>query len=370
MIIPIRSEWSEGSVAQLQHSLTYGNIVVPLSPTTRGVQEKLSIIDKAVMENHPAIQSLGGHPGFVLFTSGTTGAPKAALHDFIRFSSKFHGGKPYRTIMFLMFDHIGGWNTLFYTLSAGGVPIYIEDRQPDTVCAAIEREKADLLPTTPTFLRMLLYSQAYKRHDLSSLKVVTYGTEPMPQATLQACREILPQVNFKQTYGLSEVGILGTQSETSDSVWVKVGGHGYETEIREGILWVNSATSMLGYLNAPSPFDSNGWYCTGDRVEKRGEYLHFLGRESEAINVGGVKVSPVEVESVLLEIPGVRDAVVYGEENPLMGQAVAAKVAGEITESEIIRYCRSKLNKWECPVRVEIVQDLPPTERYKKSHPV
>ena len=83
---------------------------------------------------------------------------------------------------------------------------------------------------------------------------------------------------------------------------------------------------MLGYLNAPSPFDDEGYFDTGDKVEVDGEWLRILGRESEIINVGGSKVYPAEVEDALLEIEGVVDAAVHGEAHPITGQIVAATV--------------------------------------------
>src|SRR6202011_5481922 len=102
------------------------------------------------------------------------------------------------------------------------------ERTPDSVCAAIETHRIELLPTTPTFLRLLLMADAVRRYDLSSLKIITYGTEPMPPSTLAAVREALPQVRFKQTYGLSELGILPTRSRDSGSVWLKLGNAGFE----------------------------------------------------------------------------------------------------------------------------------------------
>jgi len=378
VISVIRGDWSVDSVNDIQRELDRNEIVVPLTLRSGRIASKIAVIDKAIREHHPAFEELGGGPGFILFTSGTTGAPKAALHDFRKFRKRFaKPGKPYRTIMFLLFDHIGGWNTLFYTLAAGGVPIYLPDRQPDTVCRIIEQQKAELLPTTPTFLNMILFTQAYKRYDISCLKVVTYGTEPMPQTTLDAMCRVLPNTQFKQTYGLSEIGILGTKSESADSLWVKVGGLGYETQIRDGILWVRSDTSMVGYLNAPSPFDAAGWYCTGDRVEVRKDFVRFMGRDTEIINVGGVKVSPVEVESVILGMPGVRDVAVHGIPNEIMGQVVVAQVALQVAidkkneeelKLDIIRYCRSRLDKHAAPARIEIVENIEITDRYKKIH--
>src|SRR5262245_18877496 len=108
----------------------------------------------------------------------------------------------------------------------------------------------------------------------------------MPPSTLAAVREALPWARLKQTYGLSEVGILPTQSRDSGSVWLKL-GKGFEHKIVDGVLWIKSASAMLGYLNAPSPFDADGWFNTKDLVETDGEYMRILGRKSELINVGG-----------------------------------------------------------------------------------
>src|SRR5262249_26068197 len=159
-----------------------------------------------------------------------------------------------------------------------------------------------------TFLNLLLLSEAYRCHDLSSLKLITYGTEVMPAPTLERLAAILPGVRLKQTYGLTELGILRSKSRDSGSTWVKVGGEGLETRAADGPLWVRAATAMLGYLNAPSPFDEDGWLDTGDRVEVDGDYVRILGRDSERITVGGEKVYPAEVEDVLLDMENVADA--------------------------------------------------------------
>ena len=111
-----------------------------------------------------------------------------------------------------------------------------------------------------------------------------------------------PTSKLLQTYGLTELGILRSQSREPDSLWVRVGGEGFETKIVDGRLWIRAESAMLGYLNAPSPFDADGFFDTGDLVEVDGEWIRILGRESEIINVGGSKVYPAEVESVLLEL--------------------------------------------------------------------
>ncbi len=176
---------------------------------------------------HPLLSRLveRGTPGLILFSSGSSGQSKASLLDFESLLGKFRASRPgYRTLVFLLLDHIGGINTLSHVLCHGGTLVPAQDRAPEAVCRAIQKHQVQLLPTTPTFLRMLLISDVIKRHDLSSLEIVTYGTEPMPASTLAAVREALPLVRFKQTYGLSELGIMPTQSRSSDSLWLKLGG--------------------------------------------------------------------------------------------------------------------------------------------------
>ena len=178
---------------------------------------------------------------------------------------------------------------MLYTLSNAGCLVTVQDRSPDAVLTAIEKYRVELLPTSPTFINLILLSEAYKNYDLTSLKTVTYGTEPMPESTLLKFHELFPQIDLLQTYGLSEVGILRSRSKSSDSLWLKVGGEGYETRIVDGIFQIKAASAMLGYLNAPSPFTEDGWFNTGDAVEVDGDYIKFLGRKSEMINVGGEK---------------------------------------------------------------------------------
>jgi acyl-CoA synthetase (AMP-forming)/AMP-acid ligase II len=219
---------------------------------------------------------------------------------------------------------------------------------------------------------MLLISEAYKTHDLSSLELITYGTEPMPATTLQHLRGVFPQIRFKQTYGLSEVGILPTKSKDSSSLLVKVGGAGYETKVADNLLWIRSDTAMLGYLNAPSPFDAEGWFNTGDVVETHGEYLRILGRHSEIINVGGEKVYPAEVESVLLEMENIRDVTVKGIPNPVTGHIVMAIVCLGQEEDptalrrRIRRFCQGRLAPYKIPRLVQMSQDALYSERFKK----
>ncbi len=324
---------------------------------------------------HPLLSCLQRNkiPGLILFSSGSTGTPKAILLDIEKLLQKFRQQRPaMRTLMFLLLDHIGGLNTLFAVLSQGGLVLTPASRQARDVAAAIAKYRIELLPTTPTFLKMLLISDAYRHYNLSSLKIVTYGTEPMPQSTLSAIAAALPQATIKQTYGLSELGILSTQSKSSDSTLVRIGGKGFEYKIVNQTLWIRSASAMLGYLNYDDPFLDDGWYDTGDLVEVEGEYLRILGRKSELINVGGEKVHPNEVENVLLSDPNVAEAIVLSKNNPVTGNVVVATVRlakeenwNNVTQ-RLSMICREKLEPYKVPMLFTQTSEALYNERFKK----
>lgn len=297
-------------------------------------------------------------PGLVLFTSGSTGAPKAILWNARLLIDKHRDANPaYRTLAFLRLDHIGGLNTLFHALGAGGTLAVPSRLDPVAVCGAIERHRVELLPTTPTFLRMMLIARAPERFDLSSLKLITYGTEPMSAGTLRDLCAALPDVRFKQTYGSSELGILPTRSAASDSLWLKLGA---ETRVVDGVLWVRAPAAMMGYLTHDSPFCADGWFNTHDAVEVEGEHVRILGRASEIINVGGEKVYPAEVEDVLLRAGNVREACVAGRRNAVTGQVVTARVVlakpedPASVERRLLAFCRGRLAPYQVPMLIEI----------------
>jgi len=312
-------------------------------------------------------------PGLVLFTSGSSGEPKVAVHDFSKLLEKFKTRrKSLSTLNFLLFDHWGGLNTMFHTLYNGGTVIPVTDRKPDAVCKLIEKYKLELLPTSPTFLNLMIMSGAYQRWDLSSLKIISYGTEPMPESVLLHLNKLFPNVRLLQTYGLIELGVLRSKSKSNDSLWVKIGGEGYKVRVIDDMLQIKADSAMLGYLNAPSPFTEDGWFITGDKVLQDGDYFKILGRESEIINVGGEKVYPAEVESVILEMDNISEVRVYGEKNPIVGNIVCADVRliknvdHKLFISRLKKYCRQKIQNYKIPVKVRIDEKKQYSDRYKK----
>ena len=155
---------------------------------------------------------------------------------------------------------------------------------------------------------------------------------------------------------------------------MRVGGEGFETKIVDGRLFIRASSAMLGYLNAPNPFDADGFFDTGDLAEVDGEWLRILGRKSEIINVGGNKVFPLEVENALLALANVEDVAVHGEPNPITGQIVVATIrltepeeAGRVQDADEA-VLRGQAGRLQGPAKVRFVDTLH-SERFKKVRP-
>ena len=392
-IVMLEADFSPNSMALFLALVSARTILVPLTDSVQN--RKTEFIEIAESEfciridckdditfsklNHTAKHSLyleirkRNVPGLVLFSSGSTGKSKAMLHDFRHVLTKFHTMRPSRrTITFLLYDHIGGINTMLHTLSNQACIVTVQQRDPDHVLRIASKYDVQVLPASPTFLNLILIGEDWQNHDLSKLELVTYGTEPMPESTLKRFHAVLPHVRLLQTYGLSEVGILRSKSRASDSLWFKVGGEGFETRVVDGLLEIRARSAMLGYLNASNPFTEDGWFQTRDEVEVDGEWIRILGRRSEIINVGGEKVYPAEIEGILQQMGGVVDAVVRGEPNSILGMVVHAKVQLSTNETvkkfrkRMEKYCQPRLQYFQIPVKIDIIQANLHGARFKK----
>lgn len=314
-----------------------------------------------------------GRAGLILFSSGSTGKPKGILHDFERVAEKFRTPRQACVaIPFLMLDHFGGINTLLAITSSLGTVVTVPTRSVSAICEAIQAHRVDLLPTTPSFLTLLAASDFLEHYDLRSLKRISYGTEVMPQTTLSRIRQKLPEVELQQTYGLSEVGVLRSKSRPDGTLWMRIGGPGFEIKVVDGILWVRSEYRMIGYLNAPSNFDEEGWFNTQDRVDVDGDYVRIIGRTTDIINVGGQKVYPAEVEDVILGQPNIEDVTVSGEPHPLLGQIVVARVklmtpeALDALRARLRKACLTQLAPFKVPMKIELLSKEIYSARFKK----
>lgn len=384
-VVALVGDFDPESISTLLRLIDRQAILVPLTEATCAQHDYFldaALVDVVVRGNtvtrlakdrrHPLIETLcsQNHAGLVLFSTGTTGRPKAILHDLTRFLKRFETPRPtLRTLNFLLFDHIGGLNTLLHTLFNRGTVIAPRSRSVKDVLAMLDEHRVEVLPTTPTFLRMLLMSGLVPARIPRTLKIITYGTERMDQPTLDALCALLPGVDFRQTFGMSELGIVRVKSRARDSLFMRIGGEGVETRTQDGVLQIRSATRMLGYLNASSPFDDQGWYDTGDLVEEEDGYYRVTGRTTEVINVGGLKFMASDVERAALTFEGVELAKAESRANPITGQHVELLVqprAGADLDRQALKdHLAADLQPHMMPRRIRI-GDVAVGHRFKR----
>lgn len=385
-VVALIGDFDPQSILTLLQLIDKNVILVPLTVGTRAQHEYFfdsALVDIVIQgENvrrisqsrtHEFVDSLRSknHAGLVLFSTGTTGRPKAILHDLTLFMQRFQTPRPtLKTINFLLFDHIGGLNTLFHTLFNKGTVVAPKSRSVEDILATCAKHEIETLPTTPTFLRMMLMSGLIPKSVPKSLRIITYGTERMDQPTLDVLCELLPNVDFRQTYGMSEIGIVRVKSKARNSLFMKVGGEGVETRVVDSVLEIRSQTRMLGYLNADSPFDDEGWYNTKDIVEEQYGYYKVTGRTSEVINVGGLKFMASEVERIALQYEHVEFAKAEAKPNPITGQHVELTVQftpkSEIGTAGLKAFLSEQMPNHMMPKRIRVAL-LSISHRFKRN---
>lgn len=384
-VVAIIGDFNPVSILTLLQLIDKKIIIVPLTIETRAQHEyffREALVDvvieghKVYRLNHELKNSLieqlkaKEHAGLVLFSTGTTGRPKAILHDLNLFMQRFETPRPsLKTINFLLFDHIGGLNTLLHTLFNKGTVIAPKSRSVEKILETCSEYSIEVLPTTPTFLRLMLMSGLVPDCFPKSLKIITYGTERMDQPTLDALCKLLPEVDFRQTFGMSELGIVRVKSKARNSLFMKIGGEGVETRVVNSVLEIRSKTRMLGYLNDEDPFDSEGWYNTKDIVDELDGYFKITGRTTEVINVGGLKFMASEVERVALKFNDVELAKAEGKNNPITGQHVELTIQPlsnrKIDRKEFKVYLADNLMAHMLPKRL-IIANVKLGHRFKR----
>ena len=384
-VVALIGDFNSQSILTLLQLIDKKAILVPLTIDTK-LQHKYffetALVDVIIEgssvkrliqnKNHHLINELRkkNHAGLIAFSTGTTGRPKAILHDITLYMRRFETPRPtLKTLNFLLFDHLGGLNTLLHTLFNKGTVVAPKSRSVEGILETCKLHKVEVLPATPTFLRMMLLSGLIPKKIPDTLKIITYGTERMDQPTLDAICSLLPKIDFRQTYGMSELGVVRVKSLARNSLFMKIGGEGIETRVVDNVLEIRSETRMLGYLNSDSPFDGEGWYNTKDIVEEQNGFYKITGRVNEVINVGGLKFLASEVERIALQFEGVEFAKAEGKSNPITGQHVELILQPtkkiEIDKFKLKTFLSKALPNHMMPKRIKI-SEIKVGHRFKK----
>jgi acyl-coenzyme A synthetase/AMP-(fatty) acid ligase len=318
------------------------------------------------------------HPGLILLTGGTTGQPKAVLHDGVALAAghRMKPGPGPRVLPLMHFDHIGGIDMTLRALAGGQILVAPPaERSPEAVATVVAQHRVEVLAATPTWLNLLLLDGAHRRHDLSSLRLLAFGAEPVSAELLRRLDAAFPGVARQQKFGTSETGAIAVRDAGGTAL--RMADPRVEWRVVEGELWLRSPARALGYLGGGSDrLTSDGWFRTGDLVEELpGGVLRIRGRAEETINVGGQKVLPAEVEAVLAEHPAVAEVQVRAEPNALLGQVPVAEVVWRESPAPTAVEAKRRLREWvegrlppvAWPVRVRLVGAVDTTPNLKKS---
>lgn len=287
-------------------------------------------------------------------TTGTTGLPKAARHDWAVLARRAGTARPHPEERWLLAygpQQFAGIQVLLHVLAVQATLVAPFPRQPRDGLAALVEQDVTCVSATPTYWRFLLAEARSAKAALPRLTQITLGGEASPPDLLAELQDAFPDARISQVYASTEFGSIasvrdGRPGLSATSLWGPDNPEGL-LKVEDGELLVRAGTGMLGYAGdaAESPREADGWVATGDLVEVVEDRVLFRGRSSEVINVGGVKVHPLPIEERVAAVPGVQVARVHGRANPMVGAVVAVEVAltdeGRADESAVKAAIRS-----------------------------
>lgn len=322
----------------------------------------------------------------ILYTSGTTGFPKGAIltnemmfWNAMNTSLSLNVNQDDVTINFAPLFHTGGWNVLMTPFFFRGAKvIFLEKFNAEQILTISAEEKVTLLFGVPTMLSMMSESELFKSSDLSSIRYMIVGGEPMNLNLIKTWHG--KGVPVRQGFGLTEFGPncfslsekdaetkMGSIGRPNFYVKTRIIDHdGRDVAIGDvGELLLSGPSCMKGYWNndkATSEAIKDGWFYTGDLVRKdEDHYFYVVGRKKEMFISGGENVYPIEVERILQSHPMVNEAAVVGVKDEKWGEVGHAflSVKSELCIDEIQEYCRQYLAGFKIPKRFSFMDALP-----------
>jgi fatty-acyl-CoA synthase len=325
----------------------------------------------------------------LLYTSGTTGFPKGAMHTHrnlaLMMDSILSVVEPsvWECMLnpFPMFHFAGVLIGIMPTL-VGGKMVLMPAFNPQEALRLIAQERVTMFGGVPTMLLLMLRMPDFDQCDLSSIRMSGSGAAPVPPELVYALKERLG-CSVLNGYGLTETGLISmtTEDDPLDAPAHTVGrpGPGVEVKITDddrnelsvgevGEIAARSATLLKGYYKRPEEtaeaFDEDGWFYTGDigKIDEDG-YVRILDRKGDMLIRGGANVYPAEIENFLVTHPKIQMAAVIGVPSPVSGERVRAYILpmerAKLTETEVMDYCRGQIAGYKLPDEVRFVESFP-----------
>jgi long-chain acyl-CoA synthetase len=344
----------------------------------------------------PGVEAATDDVAYQLYSSGTTGRPKGVMLT----NDNFAGTLPLletwdidETVISLVampLFHIAGSAWAGVALNLGGTNVILRELDLNELVRILSQEGITHAVLVPAALQFLQMVPGVDEVDFSGVKLMAYGASPISGEVLVGAIKMFPNADFWQVYGLTETTAGVVYLPPSDHDIDGPNKHrlrscglpGPNVELRivddstlgdmptgeVGEIWIRSPQVMKGYWNMPEEtakaITPDGWFRSGDAgyLDADG-YLYIHDRVKDMIVSGGENVYPAEIENVLMSHPAVADAAVVGVPDDKWGEtpkAVIVKVPGaEVTEDELIEFCRGQLAKFKCPTSVDWADMLP-----------
>ena len=326
----------------------------------------------------------------IIFTSGTTGAPKGAMTThaqnvqvFESFTDAIGMNETDRYLVVNPFFHSFGYKAGWLSCLIKGAAIFpLAVYKPKDVLERIERDKITVMPGAPTIFQTLLAHPDLDKYDISSLRVATTGATTIPVDLIRAMHEDLGIDDVFSAYGLTEstgVVSLCQKGDDFETIATTCGQPLPGTKLRlvdddgqdvdageEGEIWVRGFNVMQGYLDMPEvtaeTITPEGWLKTGDiGTQDAKGYIKITDRKKDMVIVGGFNVYPAEIEKALLRHPAIVDAAVTGAPDERLGEVTHAHIvlSGELSKEELIAWCRETMANYKVPRGITFHEVLP-----------
>ncbi|MGJ0239782.1 AMP-binding protein [Novosphingobium fluoreni] len=329
----------------------------------------------------------------LMFTSGTTGRPKGAMHGHGQalwmtslFSTSNDLGPDDRTAIVNPFFHSFGYRSGWVSALMGGMTMWpVSTFDPGALLELIEREKITQLSGAPTVFYSLMQHPDFARRDISSLRSGHTGGAKTPPEIIRAGYDKLGFDIFLTSYGQTEsTAMISTNhpGDPIDAILYTVGRPIPHTEVKivspegeempqgeQGELLVRGPNVMQGYFDDPEQTAKtvvDGWLYTGDvaRIDEDGR-LRILDRLKDVVIVGGFNAYPVEIEIMLGSHPDIVEAAIVGLPDERMGEVTAAFViprsGATIEQADLTAWCRERMANYKVPRHLFVVDDMPRT---------